>query len=56
MFRDELKDQVLKLISEFLTEERNNRVTSNNMMGFTLKIGNLFETNEVKEKPKKNDK
>ena len=56
MYKPELKDQIFKLISEFLTEERGNRVTSNNMMGFTAKVGNLFEVNKVEEKPKKTEK
>ena len=51
MYKPELKDQIFKLISEFLTEERGNRVTTNNMMGFTAKVGNLFEVNKVEEKP-----
>jgi|GEM_PF-4092843 len=56
MYKSELKDQMFKLISEFLTEERGNRVTTNNIMGFTAKIGNLFEVNDVKEKPEKTKK
>ena len=56
MYKPELREQTLKLISEFLTEERGNRVTTNNMMGFTAKVGNLFEVNEVEEKPKKVEK
>ena len=55
MYKPELKDQAIKLISEFLTEERGNRITSNNMMGFTAKVGNLFEVNKVKEKSEKDD-
>jgi len=56
MYKPELKDQTFKLISEFLTEERGNRVTTNNIMGFTAKIGNLFEVNDVKEKLTKIEK
>ena len=56
MYKLELKETILKLIGEFLTEERGNRITSNNMMGFTAKVGNLFEVNDVKEKPKKTEK
>jgi len=56
MYKEELKAQTFKLISEFLTEERGNRITSNNMMGFTAKVGNLFEVNKVEEKPKKVEK
>jgi len=55
MYKEELKAQTFKLISEFLTEERGNRITSNNMMGFTAKVGNLFEVNKVKEKSEKDD-
>ena len=55
MYKPELREQTLKLISEFLTEERGNRITSNNMMGFTAKVGNLFEVNEVEEKPIKKE-
>ena len=55
MYKPELKDQTIKLIGEFLTEERSNRVTTNNMMGFTAKVGNLFEANKVEEKPIKEE-
>ena len=55
MYKPELKDQALKLIGEFLTEERGNRVTTNNMMGFAAKVGNLFEANKVEEKPMKKE-
>ena len=56
MYKLELKEIMLKLIGEFLTEERGNRVTTNNMMGFAAKVGNLFEANKVEEKPKKVEK
>ena len=55
MYKLELKETILKLIGEFLTEERGNRVTTNNMMGFTAKVGNLFEVNKVEEKPIKEE-
>ena len=55
MYKPELKEIMLKLISEFLTEERGNRVTTNNIMGFTARVGNLFEANKVKEKPIKEE-
>jgi len=55
MYKEELKDQIFKLISEFLTEERGNRVTTNNMMGFTARVGNLFEVNKVEEKQLKEE-
>ena len=55
MYKLELKEIMLKLISEFLTEERGNRVTTNNMMGFTARVGNLFEANKVEEKPIKEE-
>lgn len=55
-YKQELKDQIIKLINEFLTEERNNRVTSNNIIGLTAKMGTLFEANKVEGKSKKNDK
>jgi len=55
MYKLELKEIMLKLIGEFLTEERGNRVTTNNMMGFTAKVGNLFEANKVEEKPIKEE-
>ncbi|MCK4240822.1 MAG: hypothetical protein KAX30_04305 [Candidatus Atribacteria bacterium] len=55
-YKSELKDQIIKLINEFLTEERSNRVTSNNIIGLTARMGTLFEANKVEEKLKKNDK
>ena len=55
MYKLELKETILKLIGEFLTEERGNRVTTNNMMGFTARVGNLFEANKVEEKQLKEE-
>ena len=55
MYKPELKEIMLKLIGEFLTEERGNRVTTNNMMGLTARMGNLFEVNKVEEKQLKEE-
>jgi len=53
MFKTQLRDKLNKLLNDFYLEERGNRVTTNNMDGFGLKIGKILEQNEVKEEDKK---
>ena len=45
----------MELCNLFFKEEHGNRVTSNNMEGFTMKVIGLFKQNET-EGGEKNDK
>jgi len=50
MYKNKLKQEIIKLISEFFQVERGNRVTSFNMDGLLVKIASLFEKYEMADK------
>lgn len=52
MYKAELKAALNKSLNEFYLEERGNRITTNNMDGFGLKIGKVLDENEVREMKK----
>ena len=50
MYKEETKNEIVKLINDFFIEERGNRLTSNNIEGFALKMNNLLEANKFEKK------
>ena len=50
MYKQKVKDAIMKLINDFFIEERGNRLTSNNIEGFALKMNNLLEANKFEKK------
>ncbi len=50
MYKAELQAAINKSLMDFFLEERGNRVTSNNIDGFMLKISKVLTENEIKEK------
>ena len=52
MYKAELQAAINKSLTDFFLEERGNRVTSNNVDGFMLKIDRILKENEFKEDKK----
>jgi len=50
MYKIELKNRLLIIINEFFTEERGNRITSNNMEGFSQKILSILKQCKIEDK------
>lgn len=50
MYKAELQAAINKSLTDFYLEERGNRVTSNNIDGFALKIGIVLAANKIEEK------
>ena len=45
-YKAETRNQMIELLVAFFREEQNNRITSNNIDGLTLKISALLKQNE----------
>ena len=50
MYKAELQAAINKSLTDFYLEERGNRVTSNNIDGFMLKISKVLNENKIEEK------
>jgi len=53
MYYDKVLQDVSKVIQDFFLEEQNNRVTSNNIQGLSLKVRTAFDANKTEPKKKK---
>lgn len=49
MYKDEIKDDLMTLLNQFLNEEHGNKVTTFSMNGLVSAIQNIFNKNEIKE-------
>ena len=56
MYKETIKDELMRILNEFFREERGNRITSNNMEGLSAKVGHTLEHNKVEEKKGKPEK
>jgi len=49
MYKDELAEEIQRILDEFFTQEFGNKLTVFNMKGLVLDINNAMAKNEVKE-------